>query len=208
MLKKEKDRNAWDLPKDQWLALLLSALPFLIGGVLGCMLAASASGESDALLREYINTYLSAMTREALPSPGVVSVMWDYFRFPLVAVVLSFTALGLIGIPILFGVRGFLLSFSVTSFVRLFGTAGAGMAFLLFGLSEVIVLPVFFLLGIQGIGASARLLERISSGKRGTLLFDRAYLWRCFICAAVLFTAALLHFLLLPSLPIFLTGGE
>ena len=47
----------------------------------------------------------------------------------LLALLLGFTALGLLGLPLLFAVRGFLLAFSIASFVRLFGGAVMDMVY-------------------------------------------------------------------------------
>lgn len=92
-----------------------------------------AGGEGAIALKQYIEAYLSAAEAGLLSTCSFWSLLWDNFRFPVLVFLLGFTGLGLLGIPILLGVRGFLLAFSLSSFIKLFGVEGAGVAFTLLG---------------------------------------------------------------------------
>ena len=86
-------------------------------------------------------------------------------RFPLAALLMGFTALGVIGLPVLFAVRGFLFSFSVACFCRLFGGAGLIPALFLFGLPALLWAPALFVLGAQGMLGAYGLLRRVTGGQ-------------------------------------------
>lgn len=96
-----------------------------------------------------------------ITAPALASLVWDTVRWPLLALLLGFTALGLLGLPLLFAVRGFLLAFSIASFVRLFGGAGCLLALLVFGVSGALSVPVLFVLGVQGLLAARVLAGRV-----------------------------------------------
>ncbi len=185
---------------EQWIPLLLLAFPFLIGGIIGTACAAMAEGEGAIALKQYIEAYLSAAEAGLLSTCSFWSLLWDNFRFPVLVFLLGFTGLGLLGIPILLGVRGFLLAFSLSSFIKLFGVEGAGVAFTLLGVAELVVLPVLFILGEQGIGSSKRLLERMVTGKRTALIFERVYFVRSLGCFVVLLLCSFIQYLIIPIL--------
>lgn len=114
-----------------------------------------------------------------ITAPALASLVWDTVRWPLLALLLGFTALGLLGLPLLFAVRGFLLAFSIASFVRLFGGAGCLLALLVFGVSGALSVPVLFVLGVQGLLAARVLAGRVwGDGKNpppyGKLYFSAA----------------------------------
>ena len=46
-------------------------------------------------------------------SPPLLISVWETIRWPLLVFGLGFTTLGLLGIPLVFSVRGFLLAFSI-----------------------------------------------------------------------------------------------
>ena len=186
--------------KEQWLILLAVAFPFLVGTILGCIMAISASEQSDLLLRRYLEAYLLFVENGDVDEPNFLNILWSYFRFPVIAFGLGFTAAGVAGVPLLFAIRGFLLSFSISSFIKLFGMIGAKLSFLLLGISELAALPVLFVLGTQGFSMSVRLLERIMIGKRGAPIFERSFFLRCCCCAVVLIFFAVMHSFIMPFL--------
>lgn len=124
----------WDVPAGGLLpALITVASAFCIGGLAGMLLAAQVGGGGHDSLAAYIEGYLAAAkSGSVVLSPGLLSVLWESVRWPLFAFLMGFTALGVLGIPTLFAVRGFLLSFAVSSFVRMFGGTGGILAFFAF----------------------------------------------------------------------------
>ncbi len=201
-MKRRETFRVLDLPWAIWLPTLLPlAVSFLVGTVAGCLLAGGVAEAENGTLAAYIEGYLSATRSGALTVPTLFSVLWDTLRWPLLTWVLSFTALGIVGIPILFAARGFLLSFAVASFVRVLGGAGSILAVLLFGLTGLFTIPVLFVLGAQGLAACRALGARLLGEKRRSAApYGRAYFLRCGVCFAVLLLCVCLEQTVLPAL--------
>ena len=181
-------------------ALLVSGTAFFLGGLVGCLLAACVEGMGSQALRTYLETFLSAAGEGRIIPPALLPTLWQVLRWPVMAAALGFTALGVLGVPVLFAARGFLLSFSISAFVRLFGNAGGLLAFLVFGVPGCVAVPVFFVLGVQSQLSAGRLAaRRQGEGRRGACL-GRSYLVRCGLCACALGVCVLLEYLAVPAL--------
>ncbi len=176
--------KVWSVPGGAWFPVtLLLTLLFLTGGLAGCAMASWVGGSGSEGLASYIRSYLLAAQEGVGSSPSVFALCWDVFRYPVAVLILGFTALGLIGIPLAFAARGFFLSFAVSSFVRMFGGHGFLLAAVVFGIPGVISIPVLFVLGAQGWMASRTMAERLSHSGRRALPYDRLYWTRCGACA-------------------------
>jgi hypothetical protein len=187
-------------------ALVVLSAAFLLGGVVGCALAASVGGGGSESLTAYIQEYWAAVQAGLTEPPALLSVVWETVRWPGLAVLLGFTALGFVGIPVLFVVRGFLMSFTISSFIRMFGVAGGGMAFLLFGVTGLFALPTLFVLGVQGLSACYTLAcQAVGDGKRGCP-YTGAYFLRCGLCAGVLAFCIVIEMAVVPTLLSALSG--
>lgn len=193
--------GVWDVPDGGFLpALAVTAAFFLAGGLAGCLLASYVGGDGGASLSAYLQGFLRASGAGEVDAPAMAALVWNTARWPLLAVLLGFTALGLLGLPLLFAVRGFLLAFSIASFVRLFGGAGCLLAFLVFGISGAVAVPALFVLGVQSLVAARVLASRfLGEGKRPSP-YGKAYLVRCGMCAAALCVCVLLDYLAVPVL--------
>lgn len=172
---------------------------FLLGGLCGCLAAGFVDGGSGAALDEYLKAYL-ALAQERGSSLSTGAVAWDQLRFPLAVVLLGFTAVGLVCIPAVFCVRGFLFSFSAACFVRVFGLEGLVPAAVLFGIPALLWTPAFLILGVQGMTASYGVLRRCRGEGGEPVFFWRYYLRRCVLCAGLLTACGVLTQLLLPEL--------
>lgn len=181
-------------------ALALLAVSFLLGGLLGCGFSASVSGGGNDTLAAYIKNYMAAVQAGLTQLPELLPLVWEVVRWPLFVLLLGFTALGIVGIPLLFAVRGFLFSFAVASFIRMFGAVGGALAFLLFGFTGLLALPVLFVLGVQSLTVSFAMFGRPFVKGKPSPLFDRAYIFRCGVCAAVLALCVLLEYIAVPAL--------
>ena len=147
--------EAWRISGDGLIPVLaVTAACFLLGGLVGCLLASHIGGGGQESLAAYVEGFLRAAQAGEITAPALASLVWDTVRWPLLALLLGFTALGLLGLPLLFAVRGFLLAFSIASFVRLFGGVGCLLALLVFGVSGALSVPVLFVLGVQGLLAA------------------------------------------------------
>lgn len=168
---------------------------------------ASSAGGGEALAA-YIESYLAAAHEGAAQVPALFPLAWHVARWALLALALSFTALGLIGIPALFAARGFLLSFAICSFVLVLGPAGYVVAFLLVGLGGLLEIPALFMIGTRGMLAGRRLAGRPTGaqGRRAAVLGREALLWYG-ICAAALAACVLVQMMVAPALLSLVMGG-
>lgn len=191
---------AWNVPESGVLpALCIVVASFSIGALAGGILSVFASGEGAESLRTYLEGFLTTLQAGGVETPMAIQV-WDTLRWPLLALLLGFTCIGLLGLPLLFAVRGFLLAFSIFAFVRLFGSAGCLMAFLIFGISGALSLPVLFVLGVQSLGAARVLAGRFLGETKRQLPYGKAYFLRCGGCAGALCVCILLERLIVPGL--------
>jgi len=193
-------RKKWkvDLLSGQAAALILLSTLFLAGSMIGCVMAGLVRDPSGALLG-YVRSCVELLARDGAVS-HFPSVLWDTLRFPLAAVLLGFTALGVAGLPILFAVRGFLLCYAVSVFYRIFGLIGLLFGVILFGFSALIWMPVLFHLGVRGVLGSYGLFRRAMGDGRFPLRSNGSFLICCGACAALLCLCALLECLAVPVL--------
>lgn len=174
------------------LALLALSVFFLMGVFTASVLLARMGDAGASGLRGFLAGL--AGTESGAVSPGLGPVLWGILRWPALLLVVQLTALGLAVTPILFFIRGFLLMFSVGAVSVLAPGTGLTAAFVLFGLSEMIQLPVFFLLGARGLPGTAALWRTQHREKR------EVSLQRCGVCAAALAAAGFLELRVVPLL--------
>lgn len=189
----------WDLPSEQNGALAVLGIAFLLGGGAGCLFAALSSGAGAQELGEYLIDYLS-LAGEAGLSRNLWALIWGHLKYLLAALLLSLTALGVVGLPILFGARGFFLSFSVACFCRVFGGRGLFPASILFGLSALLWAAALFLIGVTGLLSSWKLLRRSLGESREGISLDGAYWCRTGLCVGLGIAAGLLEHWVVPVL--------
>lgn len=193
-------RKKWkvDLLSGRSAALLLLAGLFLIGSMAGCV-AAGLIQDSGGDLLDYVRGYLALAAEEGV-SPHFWGILWQTVRVPFFVLVLGLTALGVVGIPVLFAARGFSLCYAVSAFYRLLGPVGLVPGFVLFGLAAFVWLPVLFGLGGQGLLGSYGLLRRAMGDGRYPLGYDSGFLLRCGVCAAALCLCVGIEYLAVPAL--------
>ena len=190
----------WDLPWDQGGALGLLSLCFLAGGAAGCLFAALSDGQGAQALGDYLADYL-LLAGEGEVLGGLWSILRNRLQYLLAALILGETAFGVVGLPILFGVRGFFLCFSVGCFCRVFGGAGLLPAFSLFGLPALLWVPALFLAGVQGLQRSRGLLNRaLGTGGRVQQAPWGELLPRAGLCVGLTVGCGLLEYWVVPVL--------
>lgn len=123
-------------------------LCFVLGSVAGCWCSAFLEREGAEALRGWLDSYVS-FSRTTGGSGRWLPVLWQMLRLPLMLTLLQFTVLGMLFIPFLMGVRGFLLSFAVTGFVRAYAWRGLLCALLLFAPLGMVELTALFLLAVS-----------------------------------------------------------
>ncbi len=158
--------------------LLSLCLPFLLGAAAGGLLV-YWQGDNGAL-SDYLGGYASALGEGAVTTGSLLSLCWYYLRWTLLVALLGLTALGVVGIPLVFALRGFLLSFAAASILSAFGGwQGVLVTAAIFGVPGLISVPVLFLLGVQGMGMAAAM-----AFPGGTPRLRR-YLGECALCCGV-----------------------
>jgi len=180
-------------------ALVVTAAFFALGGLAGAMLALSAVEDGADALRIYLEQFLTAAQNGALSAPDLPQLIWRCLRWPLAAFLLGASAWGLLGIPLLCGLRGFFLGFSVGAFAHAYGRSGLAVAFLLQGLPGLLAVPAFFLLAVQSLSTAWSLLSSPGQGKQESF-FSKESFFRCGVCAVALAASLLVEYYLVPAL--------
>ena len=145
--------------------MLLLALFFLGGAILGQVLAGRVPGETGLELRQYLEDYVR-LGGEVSPG-AAVSAAAVYFRYPLLAFLLGFASIGVVLLPVSAAAFGFFLSFAVCCFTAAFGPDGVLLALAALGLRCVVTMPCFFLLASSSCGTAAGLAAvSFGSGRR------------------------------------------
>lgn len=181
--------------------LFMAALIF--GGILlGIAAAGHTGGTLTAELSDYLSGYLRLENQRGNPMEMLLSTMFAYFRFPLLAVLLGFASLGVVLIPLLCVILGFLPAFSVSSLTIAFGGRGALLAAGMIGLRSLITIFCFLLLGVPALGTSASLASlTFGSGRRvKQAVYGRDWWLRVLLCAVLLVTAMCVDILISPGL--------
>ena len=185
---------------DMRLPLVVLTGCFLAGGLAGLLLSGRSGSAENAVLAELLRTFLENAAEQPPQAPPVPVLLWESVRWHMLVFVLGFTSLGLLFLPAVFAVRGFLLAFAIGAFVHLFGGAGAVLAMAVFGVTGAVSLPALFVLGVQGMGASRALASRFLGESRRTLPYGRTYFLRCAVCAGALCVCMLLEATAVPKL--------
>ena len=193
------DAAHWNLALRQMGPLTALGCAFLLGGLLGSVLASLISGQAAQALESFLRDYLSA-AQGADVSVELWPMVWEQGRFYLGTALLGVTALGVVGLPVLFFARGFLFSFSVAAFCRVFGPAGLAPAFLLFGLPAFLWAPVLFLAGVQCLEGALALLRRTLGEGRSPLPYSSAYWGRLAAYGLGLCVCVVLEWMAAPAL--------
>ena len=172
--------------------LVILGICFAVGA-LGGFLFSGRSGSGQELL-DYLRRYFQMAGQGNGAEPSLWASVWDLTRWPLTAFLLGGTAWGAVGIPVLLGARGFLLSFSAASFARLFGLSGMAAALASFGVTALVGVPVLFVVASDAFRQS---LGRLSG--------ERAPAWNQRVqaltpCAGLLVLAVALQQTLMPAL--------
>lgn len=168
--------------------LLLLALFFLGGILLGQVLAGKVpDGTGDELTR-YLTDYVYLYGQTAPEGRAFWETVVIYFRYPLLAVFLGFTSVGVVLLPVVAVAFGFFLSFSVSCFTAAFGGEGVLLALAVSGLRCALTLPCFFLLAVPSWQTSWALAGlSLGRGQRcAPVVYGRVWWLRAGLAAAVL----------------------
>lgn len=149
--------------------LLMLSICFALGGGVGLLFAVIRTPDTglEGALRAALELFAQG------GSVSFPQALWSQLRWPLAAMFLGLTALGVVGIPLLMALRGFLLCFTAGSFAAVLGMDGLLAAWALLGVSGLVGLPALLLAEDVGLsGAFCRLngLSRPDSRTRTVAL--------------------------------------
>lgn len=178
-------------------ALVVTAAFFTFGGLAGSFLAFRTSGAGLEAMTAYLERFLTVAQTAGLSLPSLPELLWRALRWPLAAILLGLSAVGLLGIPVLSAMRGFLMAFSIASFAMAYGHDGLAVAFFLLGIPGIFSVPAFMILTTQSFSVACTLAG--ASGRR-EFPFHREQLFRCGVCAAAICLSLLIECYLVPDL--------
>lgn len=177
-------------------ALLLNCVGFFSGAVGGILLARWLSGQGIVSLQNWMAGYALAFTTQGGVRVPFGAVLWDMVRWPLFLWLLGYSAMGRWMLPAAFGMRGFLLAFGVAGLAWSVDR-GLALALALFGLSNLVSLPVCFLLGVQSWERAVTIRDRLFAIPSG---LNGKYWRKSALALGALLLGALMEYWFLPPL--------
>ena len=182
------------------LRALLLALFLLLGVLAGYVLAGRCAEETGGELRRYLEAYLASRAPAALTFETAARTLACFMRASVMAFLLGFASIGMLGLPLLFAAQGLTLSFSLFSFAAAMGREGFALLPALFLIRLLFVLPCTFLLGTAALDKSRALaLLSLGGGKRvRPVVYGAAYWYRFAVCCVCLLIGSALELWLVP----------
>lgn len=152
-------------------------------------------------LSEYLQDYIS-LEQQALSPRLVITVLLLYARYPLLAILLGFTTLGVLLLPCLTVFFGFFLSFSVSCFSAVFGADGIVIAMAISGVRCLVTLPCYLILAVQSWKTSTALaVMSFGRGRRFMpVVYGKDWWLRLVVCAVFLLVGVCLDLFCAPWL--------
>lgn len=164
--------------------LLCLSVCFLLGIALGCLLAGYLGENAQSHLSDYLNDYFAVLRDGEVLLPSLFSTVWELCRWAASGFPIPLhRAWRGRGSSCVFEPAGFLLSFSISVFVRLFGGPGALAALAVFGVSGFFAVPALFLLGVGAFQTAKSLLGTFFRDSKRNHPFRAAYFARAGGCA-------------------------
>lgn len=180
--------------------LLLSAL-LVLGVFCGYVFAGNCAVETDGELKRYFDGYFLLASQTGLSAAAVLRTLLCFFRAPLLAFLIGFSSIGVVLIPLLCGLEGFLFSFSLFSFAAALGKESFLLLVALFVLRMFFVLPCTLILSVSALDQARSLaLFSIGSGKRvRPVCYGTDDWYRFGICCVCLLIGSVLELWLVPQ---------
>lgn len=174
--------------KDGKICFVLLILGFSIGCFIGSLIGPGTT--YDSWLSDFVGL-------SRLQNMGMAAAFFHFSRFHLVAFLLGSSYFGIILIPALSCVRGYVLSFTAASIISVYPQNGLIMAAVILGIPALISLPCYFLLSIEGFRSAGRIfhLVRGNSAPRKDRLFACALACLPFLAAGTLAELKLVPYL-------------
>ncbi len=189
----------WDRPDGSFLssAAILSAL-FLCGVVAGTVVCSNLGSNSG--IGEYLDGYVALSSAKTDTGSLIGYAFFNAFKYHALIVIFGFSALGVVIVPVIVAVRGFFLSFAITSFIKVFGGNGFALALSALGAQSLIALPCLLILASQAFSMSASIMSSGLGNKKASTLLTSSVAARIGVCFAALAVSALIEAFLTPLL--------
>ena len=168
----------------------------LIGVILGIIYTNSLNSDNYNFISSYMIDFISRVKdiekidyRELL-----FSSIKNYGLLCFFIIILGFSCLGKYGISCIVGYKGFSIGYSIASSVAVLGTGkGLALAGSLILLSEIVYLPVLFLLSIVTMREYKEIVNESYDDKKK--LFIRYVFFLFFICVFIVFSCLIKTFI-------------
>ncbi len=179
------------------LALGLHTLAFALGGLAGVVLAAWLARHGELALTWLLPGFSQGLDAS---QPTFSTLLWDAARWPLMALLLGFTALGGWMLPLLFAARGFTLGYCVAGLTAALQADGLLLSAVVFGLTGLVTVPIFFGLGIQSALAARQIRGRLFAAPWDSSLYPPSFWAKTLLGLGGVFLCAFLESALFPAL--------
>ena len=186
------------MPDPALTRMLCLAGCMVVGMIVGGVYAGRCENSSfSAYLSDFCGLYSDGPS-----SVSLLSAIRLYFGYVVLALLLGFASAGVVLVPALSAVYGFVSMFAVSCFVQAFGRQGVVMALATMGLRHLFVIPCFLWVSAQAWGSSDRLMAlSLGKGKRcAPVIFDGAYWYRLSVCVVLLLAGLCVELYVTPHL--------
>ncbi len=123
---------------------------FLLGALLGCLLAVRTCGQGEEILRRCLDSSI------LLGDAGIPALLWYGLRFLLLALLCGILSFRLVSLPLLLAVRGLILGFFFSLLFCVLGGAGLFWGICTAGVSAMLLEPCLFRIAVQALTRSRR----------------------------------------------------
>lgn len=191
----------WNKPSAARLRTAVLAALFLLGVISGIAAAQCTSQSTSQELFYYFAGYYE-LTQMERSSELLLSSIFAYFRYPVLAVLFGFSSLGVIAIPFISAIFGFFMAFSVSCLTIAFGDKGPLLAVGIFGPRSVATIFCFFLLAVPALDTAISLAS-LSFGTRrrvAQVSYGKEWLLRVIFCIILLTVVLCIDFCLTPKI--------
>lgn len=177
-MNRDKRTRSLSRPTASAPGLMILALCFLGGVLLGQALLGAVTAETMEELERYLKSFLTLENGDRLLGNTLPDTALLYLRYPLLAFLLGFASIGVGLLPCAAAAFGFFLSFSVCCFTVSFGADGLLLALAVLGIRCAVTLPCFFLLAAPAFHRSVSLaLSSFGRGRRVRPVSDGRGAW-------------------------------
>ncbi len=143
----------------------------------------------EEALSDYQGDLLSTRGREL----GVWGIFGEPAFFTVMSFIAGFSMAGALLIPALAFLKGFLLTYVATIFLRVFGLEGAYALMLLVGTGAVVAVPCFLIVSMEAFCAATAVFRVVVLRVSSPQVYGKAYFMRFFLCLMLILAAALLQ---------------